>query len=250
MKTFYLGTHMPNWLGQTDIPLFISRRRLEKRKTFPQAAGRWALDSGGFSELSMYGEWRMTPAEYAIHVRRFSEEIGGMDWAAPMDWLCSPSIMSQTGESIVTHQSRTIDSVVQLRMLDLPVPIIPVLQGWHPPDYHQHVMMYQSRGIDLLSEPVVGIGSVSDRQAEPAVTALVAEIARTGIQLHGFGFKVRGLRAVGAMLSSADSMAWSFDARRRPPLDGCTHKTCANCFKFAKAWHGYITGIVADSQLC
>ena len=27
-------------------------------KTLPRARGRWALDSGGFSELSLYGEWR------------------------------------------------------------------------------------------------------------------------------------------------------------------------------------------------
>jgi hypothetical protein len=31
-------------------------------------------------------------------------------------------------------------------------------------------------------------------------------------------------------------MAWSFAARYRAPLPGCTHVTCANCARFALAW--------------
>ncbi len=38
-------------------------------------------------------------------------------------------------------------------------------------------------------------------------------------------------------LTSADSMAWSVDARRKPPLPGCTrHKNCANCPRYALRW--------------
>jgi hypothetical protein len=48
--------------------------------------------------------------------------------------------------------------------------------------------------------------------------------------------KKQGLEASGMFLASADSMAWSFNARRVTPLDGCTHKTCANCEKFALLW--------------
>jgi hypothetical protein len=29
----------------------------------------WALDSGGFSELSLYGGWRTTPEEYVLFFR-------------------------------------------------------------------------------------------------------------------------------------------------------------------------------------
>lgn len=49
MNTFYLGTHMANWLGQTDVPLFVSHMRLRDRKTYPRALGPWALDSGAFT---------------------------------------------------------------------------------------------------------------------------------------------------------------------------------------------------------
>ena len=36
--TFYLGTHHPSWLHKTDVPLFISRRRLTGRKTLLEEA--------------------------------------------------------------------------------------------------------------------------------------------------------------------------------------------------------------------
>ena len=55
---FFLGTHLPQWLGRIDVPLFVSHRMLHKRRTFPRALGEWALDSGGFTEISMFGERR------------------------------------------------------------------------------------------------------------------------------------------------------------------------------------------------
>jgi hypothetical protein len=58
--------------------------------------------------------------------------------------------------------------------------------------------------------------------------------------LHGFGVKKTGLTRYGQALASADSMAWSFDARRRPPMSGCTHATCANCLPFALRWRGEV----------
>jgi hypothetical protein len=94
---FYLGTHMPNWLAVTDVPLFVSRRRLTDRKTLPAAAGSWALDSGGFTELSMFGEWRTTEEDYAVDVERFRRDIGNLDWVAPMDWMCEPFMLERPG---------------------------------------------------------------------------------------------------------------------------------------------------------
>ena len=38
-------------------------------------------------------------------------------------------------------------------------------------------------------------------------------------------------------LEGNDAMAWSFDARRSPPLPGCTHKSCANCRLYAARWY-------------
>ena len=62
--------------------LFVSHRRLAARKTLPRAAAGWALDSGGFSELSLYGRWRTTARHYNAAVRRYDDEIGKLEWAA------------------------------------------------------------------------------------------------------------------------------------------------------------------------
>ncbi len=37
-------------------------------------------------------------------------------------------------------------------------------------------------------------------------------------------------------LKSADSLAWSFEARRSAPMAGCRQANCANCLRYATAW--------------
>lgn len=70
---FWLGTHQPNRLERTDVPLFVSAVRLRRRKSLPVAKGEWRLDSGGFSELSLHGEWTATPQQTPRNRRPFSE---------------------------------------------------------------------------------------------------------------------------------------------------------------------------------
>jgi hypothetical protein len=82
--TFYLGTHEVSWLACELGPLFVSHRRLASRVRLPKAATRWALDSGGFTELAMHGRWLTTPGEYVVATRRYAAEIGMLDGAAPM----------------------------------------------------------------------------------------------------------------------------------------------------------------------
>lgn len=90
----YLGTHLPGWLGRVSVPLFVSRRRLADMVTLPRARGRWALDSGGFSELQMFGAWQTTPEQYVSEVRHYIREIGNLDWAAIQDWMCEPQVIN------------------------------------------------------------------------------------------------------------------------------------------------------------
>lgn len=66
--------------------------------------------------------------------------------------------------------------------------------------------------------------------------AVMSSLAAEGLKLHGFGFKLQGLRASSHALTSADSMAWSYNARRNPPIDGHRHTNCANCFDYALRW--------------
>ena len=135
---FYLGTHIPNWLSRFTVPMFISRTRLHKRKTLPRAIASWCLDSGAFSEIATHGKWTISELEYASFVDRCAEEIGLLQWVAPMDWMCEPDMLLKTGLSIDEHQKRTTENVVNLRELTN-VPVIPVLQGWYLEDYLGHV---------------------------------------------------------------------------------------------------------------
>lgn len=234
---FYLGTHIPSWLEFFDVPLFVSRRRLTGVKKLPRALGAWALDSGGFSELSLFGEWRTTATQYIGEVRRFEKEIGRLDWAAPQDWMCEPEVLKKTGMTVGDHQRLTLGNFLWLRD-NLGGSVIPVLQGWALDDYLRHLEMYELHGVTLSAERTVGVGSVCRRQHTDEAVAIFARLAAEGLRTHGFGVKTQGLARVRHQLVSADSMAWSLDARRADPLAGCSHKNCANCERYALRWRG------------
>jgi hypothetical protein len=237
---FFTGTHQPNWLEMTSVPLFISRTRLEKRRDLPQARGPWALDSGGFTQLNQPPHrWTLTPSEYADMVARYQADIGHLAWAVPMDWMCEPQVLAKTGLTVREHQERTVTNYLDLRDRG---PFIPVLQGWDEADYHRCVDLYTEAGVDLTIEPLVGLGTVCRRQDTHAIARVVGSLAARGLRLHGFGMKSRGVARVGHLLTSADSLAWSSRARNewhheRRRLCGGEHRGgCANCLPWALQW--------------
>lgn len=236
MTTFYLGTHMPHWLGLLDVPLFVSHRRLGRLKTLPRARGRWALDSGGFSELAMFGGWQTSAREYITAARRYRDEIGGLEWMAPRDWMCEPFMISKTGLTVAEHQRRTVADFIDLREAAPDLPVVPVLQGWGLADYLRCADAYERAGVDLAAERTVGIGSVCRRQATAEIALIASTLAARGIRLHGFGVKAEGLAEYGTHLASADSMSWSFRGRKvRPCIHGRASSE-ANCMQFALSW--------------
>lgn len=253
MTHFYLGTHQPHWLATVPVPLFVSHRRLAGRRALPQRpqGQAWALDSGGYSELSLYGEWRTTPHEYATAVARYDVEVGHLDWAAPQDWMTEPWILARTGLSVAEHQARTVRNYLELTDLwsvigDGDNPFMPVLQGQTRDDYHRHADAYLAAGIRLEEYPVVGLGSICRRQSTSEIARIV-EPFTPWLALHGFGVKLTGLGLVGDLLTSADSMAWSAAGRRQP---GCTtsHASEANCLRYALAWRDRVITRVEAAQ--
>jgi len=252
---FYLGTHSVNWLWTADGPahLFVSHRRLAMRKRpFPRARRTWVLDSAGFTELSLHGQWQIPERDYIASTRRYRDELGGLEWAAPQDWMCEKIIreggVDKNGKviavgtklSVIEHQTRTIDSVLSLRAHAPDVHWAPVLQGDQPEDYLRHVDMYASRGVDLFAERIVGVGSVCRRNRVQEIVTVIRRLYDAGLRLHGFGVKRNGFAQLAPLLVSADSLAWSYNAKRNPDLrrPGCKHKTCANCRKYAMWWLG------------
>ena len=232
---FYLGTHRPNWLGLTDVPLFVSRRTLTGRKTLPRARGPWALDSGGFTELSMYGNWRTSEDEYVRDVGRFHFEVGQLEWVAPMDWMCEDFVLRKTGLTVRDHQLLTVRNFQRLRARLGPI-VVPVLQGQTVDDYLRCVELYERGGYDLPRERLVAVGTVCRRSQNLEAVAILRPLAALGLRLHAFGIKGESLRLLGDDLASADSLAWSFAARRSAPSRGCSHKSCANCLRYALRW--------------
>jgi len=111
--------------------------------------------------------------------------------------------------------------------------------------------LYEDAGVHLAGFPVVGVGTVCRIQD----TALIGRVARAlqplDLALHWFGVKLSGLPGIwppdeaADSLTSFDSMAWSYDARRTAPLPGCSgHKNCANCPSAARRWRGRVMASV------
>jgi hypothetical protein len=233
---FYLGTHQPAWLERDlGIPLLVSHRRLAGRRTLPRATHEWALDSGGFTELSLYGRWRSDAHAYVAAVRRYRDEIGNLAWAAPQDWMVEAAVRARTGLSVRTHLQRTVGNYLQLRDLAPELLIIPVIQGNEVTDYHRCADLYERHGVDLAGLPLVGVGSVCRRSHTREVERIVRSLRARGLSTHLFGVKTLGLARYGGAIASSDSAAWSFSGRYLP---GCTpsHRSEANCLRYALAW--------------
>lgn len=242
--TFYLGAPEPAWLHRVrDVPLFVSQRRMTRCGKAIPATTSWALDSGAYSELTMHGRWQFTAEDYVKSVRRYVDEVGGLAWAAPMDWPTEPQATSKSGLPIIEHIHRTVGSYLDLRGLDPTLPIIPVVQGQTLSEYLRCVELYEDAGVDLAALPLVGVGSVCRRQKTPMLLKIFRVLRALGLRLHGFGLSHHGIMAAKALMVSSDSMAWSYAARALANgregggrLPGCTHRACNYCLPYALDW--------------
>jgi len=259
VKTFFLGAHHPGWLEQTSVPLFVSRASFYKdgklRKSFPRAKGPWICDSGGFSELKKHGRWTVSTEQYVDDVRAFVSDVGKLQAAAAMDWMCESDQLARTGLKVKDHQRLTVDNYLELVDLDPELPWFPVLQGWSLGEYLDHVDLYTKAGVKLEKLPLVGLGSVCTRQDTVRVGFLIQDLASQGIRLHAFGFRVGGLmfKPVRDALTSADSMTWSKQARyARGPMcssPGPDHpQKCTNCLQWALEWRSELLERIAEDD--
>lgn len=213
---FYVGLHQPGDAGNFDRAC-ISINRLRTRKK-PVECDDVLVDSGAFTELEKYGHYRHGVEEYAAQLRRLHDEgVVKISAATAQDYMCEPWMLEKTGLDIPTHQRLTIERYDALLACGLPFHILPVLQGYAPQDYVRHIRDYGDR---LTHGMWVGVGSVCKRNGSPEkVVEVLAAIKtiRPDLRVHGFGVKLTSLMHPGVRdyLYSADSMAWSFSARKQ-----------------------------------
>lgn len=210
---FFIGLHQPS-----DARHFarccISVNRLRHRRSFD--VQEWMMDSGAFTEVAIHGGYRQPVEAYADEVRRWAGH-GQLVAAVSQDFMCEPFVLQRTGLTTADHQAMTIDRYRALvAAVGAVAYVMPVLQGYAPSEYADHVRQY---GALLARGQWVGVGSVCKRNGDPQqIVAVLRSIydVRPDLRLHGFGLKQTALASgvVQAMLWSADSMAWSFAARR------------------------------------
>ncbi|WP_254885325.1 hypothetical protein [Streptomyces sp. NA02950] len=234
--TIWLGAHHARALARWCVPLCVSRRNLANLRDLPRAAAPWVCDSGAFTELSLHGRWTITPYAYARELRRYRDEIGWLSWAGPQDWMCEPQIIAKTGLSVAEHLARTVGNYLDLMAIDDTLKIIPSVQGDTVADYVRCLSLYDRAGVDLSALPLVGVGSICRRTSPREAAAILGTLAETGLPLHGFGLALDALDKCAEFLVSADSLAWSREARWNPPLPGHTHASCSNCVYWAMQW--------------
>lgn len=254
---YYLGVPEPSWLNRPDgVPKFVSAARFARYRTggdrWPVGAQvRYAIDSGAYIALNGTNKqvpWFADDDTYGGMVARYADNSGyPPDFCAPRDMPCEPNVRKITGLSVRDHQEMSTDSYLWLEREFPWLPWVPVLQGWEPDDYRVHERMYQDAGVDLAAAKRVGIGSICRRGHLPGIVEVIEQFAEDGYQLHGFGIKTTALPAIGHLLRSADSMAWSFHARKsKTRLNGCEHTgDCRNCYRYAAHWRGQVLASLA-----
>ena len=239
---FFTGLHQPSDAKHFDAA-FVSVNRIRNRKSNFQV-GDWIMDSGAFSELSrpntilsdgtvVFNDYREETSVYAEQIRRW-KDCGNLLAAVTQDYMCESFILEKTGLTVREHQEKTIARYDELLRCETGVYIMPVLQGYDPKDYVTHLRMYGDR---LAQGAWVGIGSICKRNGDPrAIETVLLAIyrERPDLRLHGFGLKSTALKSgiVDQLLYSADSMAWSFQARM---------KGNGNDWREAKRWTEGIT---------
>lgn len=216
---FFVGIHHPDKAHNVERAC-ISVHALEKRSSPFCSAAEWILDSGAFTTIAKHGGYPDTPEWYATLVECCASMSmsGRLVAAVSQDYMCEPQMLERTGLTIAEHQRLTIERYKRiLAALRRPIYLMPVLQGYELADYVRHLAAYG----DLLAPGAwVGVGSVCKRNRHPGeVLAVLQAIkaARPDLRLHGFGVKATALKtpAVRELLHSADSMAWSYAARRQ-----------------------------------
>ena len=222
---FFSGWHQPSDAAHFRR-MFVSVTRLLNRKSTLkfQEDAQIIVDSGAFNELRKFGRYRHSVEQYGATLKRLKALFGEhLIAAVTQDYMCEPFMLDITGLTVQDHQRLTVERYDALLRCDTGCYILPVLQGYAPDDYVQHLRMFGDR---LTPGMWVGVGSVCKRNGNPyAIENVLLAIhkERPDLMLHGFGLKKTALSSgiVWKLLHSCDSLASSFHERMngRSPND-------------------------------
>lgn len=213
---YYVGLHQPSDAKRFGRA-FLSVNRMRDRKA-PIACADWIMDSASFTEIITHGRYRHSVDSYATEIRRWARPGSGLTCAVAQDYMCEAIILEKTGLTVADHQRLTIKRYdALLAAVSGEAPIMPVLQGYAAGEYVDHLRQYGDR---IGPGAYVGVGSVCKRNTDigQIIHVLVTiKNERPDIRLHGFGLKITALSSgvVRDALASADSMAWSYAARKQ-----------------------------------
>ncbi len=213
---FFTGLHQPSDAQHFDAA-FVSVNRLRNRKSSFKV-GDWIMDSGAFTTIATHGGYPLPVQAYADDIKAIygRQKHGKLLAVVAQDYMCEAWMLEKTGLTVADHQRLTIERYDELLACELPVYVMPVLQGYSSKEYIEHIRAYGDR---LPHGAWVGVGSICKRNADIcAIWKVLSSIKdeRPDLRLHGFGLKTTSLRnpIIRSLLETADSMAWSFAARR------------------------------------
>lgn len=161
------------------------------------------MDSGAFTQLKKYGDFKLCVDEYLDIVNKFN----------PLFYVSQDYLVERTDSpnTVQTKQENTVNRFISLWARKQNV--IPVIHGSSVEQYRNHLKMYQ-----FPQGEYIGVGSLVGQKISFKVNVFnMLKEERPDLLLHGFGFKQQELcnSTLRSMVYSADSMAWSFIARRK-----------------------------------
>jgi hypothetical protein len=233
-ERFFVGVDA--YMIGIPIPIMVSDLRLQTRAKPRRAAAPVMIDSGSFT-IHDTGRSFDAPSVYVDRIERYREAVGQIVNVSTYGRMCEPHILNKTDSTVERNQHLTIESYLDLRELAPHIPWLPEIQGWEFPDYHRCIDLYESYGVQLSELPAVGVGTICRRQGTKNAQQIIASVAARGIKVHAFGAKTDGIAKNHENITSADSFAWSYGARRRTTY--CPHGTVRwerNCPHFLMDW--------------
>lgn len=213
--TFYMTVNsnrrqLESLVENGDIPVMRNvmqfRRSDGTLSTRDVYAGRYVLDSGGYTAMDEFGgDFPWTVAEYHEWAREmYAKQPFG--WVAVMDLACEPAFDDDL--SVEERINRTVDNTISLLDHDPEYPVLPVLQGRTVEQWVDCYDRLRDHGID---PEYAGVGTMCRQTSGKDIRDIIRALrVRTDIDaFHGFGVKATAFKE-NAFFESADSQAWSW----------------------------------------